>query len=213
MAGPYRESTAASIQCPRCGQETPPGELVACIDGCGIWVTSEAATTLFEASELKRSRVTSWFRERCACPLCSKVMSLYGHDMSLFLGCDAHGFWVDDSTVTQTGLGRSSAASRVADARVRAKAIVDARKRAAAEARAAREAAASEASARDEAARLEALARRMEEARVRAARLEAVRPYLDLIAAAVESRDFLPLAEKLRELEERIARTEASRHE
>jgi hypothetical protein len=206
MAGPYRETASSSIQCPRCSEQTPPGDLVACIDGCGIWVAAEIANDVLEPAELHPSRITSWFRKRCACPMCGTQMTLRGHDMSLFLGCDTHGMWIDDSTVTQTGLGRAAVAARLIDARKaaaskraerdRLKAEEDARR--SAELRTLEEHIEADARARKEA--IAAAARALQ------ARQDAVRPYLELLRMAV--RDPLPLAEKLHELEQRIARLE-----
>jgi hypothetical protein len=127
---PYREAASTSINCPRCGVETAGGELVACLDACGVWVTSEAAQTAFEPSELRPSRIASWVRTLCGCPLCGKSMTLRGHDMSLFQGCDAHGFWVDDTAVTQTGLGRTVMTARLGQARAQARLTKEARARA-----------------------------------------------------------------------------------
>jgi len=213
MSGPYRESAGSSIQCPRCGVETASGDIVACVDGCGIWVHAETADVAFEASELKPSRITSWFRERCACPQCSKQMTLRGHDMSLFQGCDAHGFWVDDSTVTQTGLGRIAVAARVAHARAQAKLRKEAIERAAIEEReavlaaerAARERgttlAAERARAREEAERA---ARAAEEARREALRLARRTELGTRIRAAVAENNVEPLIDELMRLHDAI---------
>lgn len=206
MTGPYRESAASSIQCPRCGVETGPGDIVACMDGCGVWVHAEAAETTLEASELKPSRVTSWFREKCACPQCGKQMTLRGHDMSLFQGCDAHGFWIDDSTVMQTGLGRVAVAPRVLQARAHAKQ----RKREALERAAIAEA---ERKAQEQAARergltlemqraldrekAERAAREAEEAKRRAARAARRDELADRVKKAVEGGNVEPLVDEL----------------
>lgn len=212
MAGPYRESATSSIQCPRCGVETAAGDIVACIDGCGIWVHAETAAA-FDASELRPSRITSWFRERCACPQCGKPMTLRGHDMSLFQGCDAHGFWVDDSTVTQTGLGRLAVASRIVHARAQAKtrkegierAAAEERERKLAEERDARERGTTleveRARARAEAERL---AREAEEARRVAIRLARRKELGDRIRSAIASGDVEPLVDELMRLNDAL---------
>src|SRR3954462_8198131 len=98
MACPYRESAASSIDCPRCTRALPPGTLTGCVARCGIWVTSVIAADVFDAAELAPSRLTTWFRELTACPHCSVMVTLRGYDMSLFMGCEAHGYWVDDET-------------------------------------------------------------------------------------------------------------------
>lgn len=213
MSGPYRESAGSSIQCPRCGVETASGDIVACIDGCGIWVHAEVADTAFEPIELRPSRITSWFRPRSACPQCSKQMTLRGHDMSLFQGCDSHGFWVDDSTVTQTGLGRIAVAPRVIQARAQAKlrkeaverALVEEREAKLAAERAARERGttleAERARAREEAERA---AREAEEERLAALR-DARRSELRArIRAAVADNNVEPLVDELLRLHDAI---------
>lgn len=206
MAGPYRASTASSISCPRCGEETPPGEIVACVDGCGVWVTAAIAADVLEPSELSPSRITSWYREPCGCPLCGAQMTLHGHDMSRFLGCPTHGMWIDDSTVTQTGLGRVAVVARLIEARKAAKSKRDERERLRAE-ESARRLAEQETLAK----RVEADSRARHEAAAAAARAlqareAAVRPYLELLRRA--EHDPVPLAEKLYDLEQRIARLE-----
>src|SRR5512143_477704 len=125
MAGPYRESQLTTIDCPRCGRSLPAATegIGACIAGCGVWVVAETAPELFAADELKPSRLTTWFRERSPCPHCSTQMTLRGHDMALFQGCDEHGFWIDADTVGQTGLGRPATAGRLARARAAADAL------------------------------------------------------------------------------------------
>jgi hypothetical protein len=137
-------------------------------------------------------------------------MTLRGHDMSRFLGCDTHGMWIDDSTVTQIGLGRVAVAARLIGARKAAKSKRDERDRLKAEEDARRSA-----EQRTLAGHIEADARAREEAaaaaaRARQARQDAVRPYLELMRMA--ERDPLPLAEKLYELEQRIARLERGEH-
>src|SRR4051812_26701811 len=99
----------------------PPGAIAACTRSCGVWVNAETAQDVLVASELAKSRLTSWFRERVPCPHCSALMSLRGNDMALFQGCDDHGFWIDEETVSQTGLARPASAARVAIARDAAK--------------------------------------------------------------------------------------------
>lgn len=202
MSSPYRESAASSVQCPRCGTDTAGGDISACLDGCGVWVTPEAAGTAFEPSELHASRLTSWFRQRCACPSCGKTMTLRGHDMSLFQGCDAHGFWVDDSTITQTGLGRLAIAPRVTQARAAAKARREALARIAAEGRERMQAEEHEAATRrEDAARAVAEAK---EARERALR-EAKRHALTTkVRAALASGEVGPLVDELIRLDDAI---------
>lgn len=213
MSSPYRESASASINCPRCSVETAGGELVACVDGCGLWVPSEAAQTAFESSELKPSRVASWFRTLCVCPLCGKQMTLRGHDMSLFQGCDAHGFWVDESTITQTGLGRLAMSARLGQARAQAKLAKEERTRALREEHARLESLEREARERGttaaaEAARqreLEAEAlREQAETRARAAR-EAKRQQLAIsVRAAIAGGDVMPIVDELMRLHDGI---------
>ncbi len=201
MSSPYRESATSTIECPRCGKRTASGEIIACIEGCGIWVSSEAAQTAFEASELAPSRIVSWFRTRVGCPLCSKQMTLRGHDMSLFQGCDSHGFWVDDSTITQTGLGRSSMTARLRDARDAAQRIIDER------ARPEREAREREAAARQRELDLEREAAERERAQV-LERERAARERELAVAAEAKARELAAAAEKQlkREAEAKAAR-------
>lgn len=213
MSSPYRESASSAIQCPRCGIETAGGDLVACVDSCGVWVTTEATQTAFEASELKPSRVASWFRTLCACPVCSKPMTLRGHDMSLFQGCDAHGFWVDESTVTQTGLGRVSMSARLGQARAHAKLAKDAQVQAAREEQAriamlehqARErgtTAAAEAARQRE---LEAkAAREAAEERARALREKKRQRLAATVRAAIADDDVMPIVDELMRLDDAI---------
>ncbi len=202
MSSPYRESASSPILCPRCGIETPGGDLVACVDGCGVWVSSEAARTAFESSELKPSRVASWFRTLCGCPGCGKQMTLRGHDMSLFQGCDAHGFWVDESTVTQTGLGRLTMAARLGQARALAKLTKEERARVARDEPALREAIDRE--VRERAAAAAEALREAAEARARALR-EAKREKLAvLVRSAVAGGDVMPIVDELLRLEDAI---------
>lgn len=187
----------------------PPGDLAACIDGCGAWVTVEAAQLLLQPSELRPSRITSWFRERCNCPMCGVSMTLRGHDMSLFQGCDSHGFWIDDSTITQTNLAHPQHAARVSQMRAAAKALRDELARIAAEERARREAEphvraqleAAEAEARAEAERR---AREEAEERARAAREAHRKRVHDVVSHAVERGNLHPIVEHLMRLEDAI---------
>jgi flagellar biosynthesis GTPase FlhF len=208
MSSPYREPATSAIECPRCRKVTASGEIVACLDRCGVWVTSEAAHTAFEASELKPSRIATWFRTRVGCPLCGKRMTLRGHDMSLFQGCDAHGFWVDESTITQTGLGRTTMAPRMAEARAAAKRIVNELTRPEREASERERVLAAEEQAREIALAAEEEAKR--EAEAKRAR-DAAELQRQLAAEAAE-RERVRLAEELeRQRQRAIAEAEALR--
>ena len=136
MSAPYRDSgIATSIGCPRCGKLTPPGEIAACGNGCGVWIPSAIADQALLPDERRPSRLTSWARERVGCPVCITQMTLRGHDMTLFQGCDEHGFWIDGPVVMQTGLGRPTFAARLEAARARTAALAAEEQRVVREAR------------------------------------------------------------------------------
>jgi hypothetical protein len=195
----------------------PPGELAACIEGCGAWVTAEAAQTLLLASELRPSRITSWFREPCSCPVCGTQMTLCGHDMSLFQGCDSHGFWIDESTIAQTNFAHPMHASRVAQMRAAAKALREEIERREAEERArlaeepivrARREAEQQTAKRAAREAAEGAAREAELVRERVLREERRQRYAMLVQAAVEG-DVLPLVDELVRLDETITALES----
>jgi hypothetical protein len=184
----------------------PPGAIAACSWGCGVWVNLEAAQDAFVASELAPSRVATWFRERVPCPHCSKRMALRGYDMALFQGCEDHGYWIDDETVGQTGLGRPWVAPQIQRARDAAKAM-----RAEREAREAAEREAREEAERARGGAWEAVAAKMRAAadaaeqererqvRIRTARLQ---PYITLVKSTEHRPD--QLAAYLMELEDKV---------
>lgn len=208
MSDPYRES-ASGLSCPRCGRAMPPGELAACAADCGMWLAASAAARALATDEMAPSRLTSWSRERAACPMCGTTMTLRGHDMTLFQGCDGHGFWLDRETVTQTGLGHPKHAPWLADARSRAKVLAVEQRRSEKEARETatqrerereREREANEAAAR--AAREEReKAQRREQAAIAAAR----EPYVDAIRDVIRGNDPNALADLLARQERQIA--------
>jgi chemotaxis protein histidine kinase CheA len=184
----------------------PPGAMAACSWSCGVWVNREAAQDAFAAAELAPSRVATWFRERVPCPHCSTRMTLRGHDMALFQGCEEHGYWVDEETVDQTGLARPWVAPQVQRARDAAKAM-----RAEREARDAAEREARDAAERLRAADWEAMSAKMraaadaaerERQRHERIRAERLRPFLMLVQATA----FAPqqLADYLMQLEDKV---------
>lgn len=181
-----------------------------------MWVAAAAAPSVFERGELAKSRLTSWPRKRAPCPHCETEMTLHGFDMSRFLGCESHGFWVDDDAIKQTGLGRVAVAPRLKAAYAPVEAMKAAAARAVQEARereeqARREIAEQRAWREREVAerrREEQRARKEREAKERAVieqRAAACRPYLELVADAVTRNQLLPLAEKLQEMDRAIA--------
>jgi endogenous inhibitor of DNA gyrase (YacG/DUF329 family) len=204
MSDPYRDSgIAASIDCPRCNKRMPPGALAACSARCGVWVDASIAAEALMADERRPSRLTSWARERVGCPRCGTPMTLRGHDMTLFQGCDDHGFWIDAEIVGQTGLGRHELADRLAAARKQAAAMTAHEERAK---QAARDEAAERARERDEAM---AAAREALEEKARASRREqaeraaAMGPFLK--AARQIAHDPEQLAEILVRLDRQVA--------
>jgi hypothetical protein len=204
MSDPYRDSgIAASIDCPRCNKRMPPGALAACSARCGVWVDASIAAEALMADERLPSRLTSWARERVGCPSCGTRMTLRGHDMMLFQGCDDHGFWIDAEVVGQTGLGRQVLAARLADARKRAAAVTALEERAK---QAARDEAAERARERNEAiaAEREALEETARaERREQAERAAAMGPFLT--AARQIAHDPEQLAEILVRLDQKVA--------
>ncbi len=224
MSDPYRESSV-SVACPRCGRTMPSGELAACAADCGMWLAASAASRALAADELAPSRLTSWARERVACPICGTQMTLRGHDMTLFQGCDGHGFWLDRETVMQTGLAHPRHAPWLADARARAKALAAELRRAEEETReraAKLEREESEAAAR---AWQEKIEREKAERREQAARAALREPYAsalremmrsgfpDAIAdlLAGQERTITKLAERVNELERQLGDLRAAR--
>jgi len=182
----------------------PPGAIAACGWGCGVWVNLDSARDGFAATELAKSRLTKWFRTLAPCPHCSTMMTMRGYDMSLFQGCDEHGFWVDDETVGQTGLVRPAIAPQVQRARDRAKVL-----RVEQEAREAEERAAREAEERNRDAGWEAMENKMraaaaeqERRRQESLRIARLLPYLRTVKA-IEN-DPEALATLLMRLEEKI---------
>lgn len=222
MSDPYRDSQP-SISCARCGRPLPPGDLSVCTADCGAWLNAEAASRALAAAELAPSRLTSWSRERAACPICGTQMTLRGHDMTLFLGCDGHGFWIDRETVTQTGLGHPRNTAWLADARARSKALVaeqrrteEAEREAAAKREREREREESEAAAR---AWHEKNEREKAERREMAARAAAREPYASALREMIrtgfpdeiadllarQDRQITKLSERVVELERQLA--------
>lgn len=210
MSAPYRESGAPTrIGCARCGKPLPPGDLAVCVAGCGVWVALAIASEALEADELRPSRIPTWARVRVGCPVCGTQMTLRGHDMTLFQGCDDHGFWIDGPTVTQTGLGRPALAARLASARSRATAIVEEEQRLE---RAVREAAnlrEREREAARERVRQQAQAAEEQHRRDAAEREASLRPFLDTVELAFRLGQQRPLAELLQRLEGAVAELRA----
>lgn len=204
MTGPYRESDNAAIDCPRCNRAMPPGAIAACTRGCGVWVNAETARDALLPNERAPSRLTTWFRECVPCPHCSTQMTLCGYDMSLLQGCEEHGYWIDEETVSQTGLARPLVAPQVQRARDAAKALRLEQDRRDKEDRASR--LAEERSRRESSAEaLAALAAQKERERREAAdRVARLRPYVQLLAPMFARGDFLPLAEHLMTLHETV---------
>jgi len=185
------------------------GSLASCVSGCGVWVSSEIASDALTGDELRPSRLPTWARVRVGCPVCGTQMTLRGHDMTLFQGCDPHGFWIDAPVVTQTGLGRPAVAARLAGARARAAAIVEEEKRLE---RAVHEAALLRERER-EASRVrereQLLAAEQEYERAAAEREAALKPFLQIVESAVQLGHKRPLAELLQRLEGRVAELSA----
>jgi len=129
--------------------------------------------------------------------------------MSLFQGCDKHGFWIDDSTVMSTNLAHPANAPRVAQMRAATKLLRDELARAAAEeaarlaeepaARAKREAEA--ARDREEAARK---AQRDADERARRQREAKRNRVEELVHRAVDRRDIDGLVDELMRLDDAI---------
>lgn len=201
----------------------PPGELTLCTADCGAWLDAGAASRAMNAAELAPSRLTSWARERAACPSCGTQMTLHGYDMTMFLGCEGHGFWIDFDTISQTGLGRPVNAVWLADARARAKAlgaeqrrIEEANRDAADKQRREREREQTEAAARGWHEKNE---REKAERREQAARAAAREPYADALREMMRSgfpdeiADLLARQERqLAELAARVAELERERN-
>lgn len=206
MTGPYRESDTAAVDCPRCNRTMPPGAIAACSHNCGVWVNAETARESFVDAELAPSRLTTWFRERVACPHCSTRMTLRGYDMALFQGCDEHGFWVDDETVGQTGLARPWVAPQIQRARDAAKAMRAEEERVAAEEKARREAAERERLAKENSADAIRARREKEIADNRAAEQKAWRraPFMKLLRELTANDDLIPLADYMAQLQETV---------
>ena len=185
----------------------PPGAIAACTRGCGLWVDAETARDAFVPAELVKSRLTGWFRERVPCPHCNTQMTLRGHDMALFQGCDDHGFWVDEETVGQTGLARPALAEQVQHARDVAREMrLDEERREAAE-REARAALERERIARENSAEAIAARKAADEAERRRQEALAWRraPIVGLLRQIAEHHDPVPLADYLIQLEEQVA--------
>jgi hypothetical protein len=181
----------------------PPGAIAACTHGCGVWVNAEASRDAFVPAEIAKSRLTTWFRERVSCPHCSAKMSLRGYDMSLFQGCDDHGFWIDDETVGQTGLARPAMAPLVQRAREAAKTLREEVAKREADERAAQKAQAAE-DARLRALDPEQVAKRQLEEHYRQAERRRVRlePYIQLVRTIAFNPNLL--ADYLLQLEEKV---------
>lgn len=200
----YRDA-GVTIGCPRCGERLPAGELAYCTASCGVWVPLAIAETVLDAAERAPNRVTGWWRSLAACPFCATAMTRRGHDMVPLLGCDEHGFWIDDENVSQTRLVRTPLLEQ---ARKHARGMADAKQReAAAEHDRARDIERAERArmfTQENALRAEREAAVRAEAERRAARERAAQPYLDLVTRAVREGDVLPLAEQLQKLEQAI---------
>lgn len=211
MSNAYRDAANPTIDCPRCGELLPGGELSCCTAGCGVWVPIAFAMTALEPIERAVSRVADWWRPLVTCPHCSEAMTRRGHYMVPFQGCDEHGFWIDDENVGQTGLARRTFAPVLDAARKRARSIGEERKRARIVEEERARVAAEEARARKAALRREEEEAHRAEAEQRAARERACQPYLDLVRSAMEGGDPLPLAERLMKLEDMIRALRESR--
>lgn len=121
------------------------------------------------------------------------------------LGCDDHGFWIDDENVGQTRLVRTPLLEQ---ARKQARGLAEARQRQrAAELERARDIERAERArmfTQENALRAEREAAERAEAQRRAARERAAQPYLDLVGQAVRDGDLLPLAEQLQKLDQAV---------
>jgi hypothetical protein len=171
-----------------------------------VWVNAETARDAFVPAELAPSRLTSWFRERVPCPYCQALMTLRGHDMALFQGCDDHGFWIDDETVGQTGLARAAVTPQVQRAREAAKAMRIEQERREASERDARAAAERERLERENSAEAIAARRAADEAERRRQETLAWRraPVIRLLRHLTDQHDLAPLADYLIQLEDTI---------
>jgi hypothetical protein len=131
-------------------------------------------------------------------------MSLRGYDMSLFQGCDDHGFWIDDETVGQTGLARPAMAPLVQRAREAAKTLREEVAKREADERAAQKAQAAE-DARLRALDPEQVAKRQLEEHYRQAERRRVRlePYIQLVRSIAFNPNLL--ADYLLQLEEKVS--------
>lgn len=122
------------------------------------------------------------------------------------LGCDEHGFWIDDENVGQTRLMRTPLLEQ---ARKQARGIAEARQREKlAELERARDCERAERArmfTQENALRAERDAAQRLEAERKAARERAAQPYLDLVTQAVRDGDMLPLAEQLQKLDQAVA--------
>lgn len=76
-------------------------------------MSAAAAAVVFTPEETVVNDLTRWWRVRAPCPLCSEQMTLRGFGDALFQGCDAHGFFVDQDTVGNTGLARPGLRDRL----------------------------------------------------------------------------------------------------
>ena len=157
--------------------------------------------TTLDAAERAHNRVTGWWRPAAACPFCNDAMTRRGPDMVPLLGCDEHGFWVDDEMVGQTRLVRTSL---LEDARKAARRIVEAKREELERARDIERAERARMFTHENALRAEREAALRAEAERRAARERAAQPYLDLVSQAVRDGDLLPLAEQLQKLDQAI---------
>lgn len=196
----YRDANV-TIHCPRCRQPLPDGDVACCSAGCGVWVPAAIAATALDPAERAYNRVIGWWRPLAACPFCTEAMTRRGQDMVPLLGCDEHGFWIDDENVGQTRIARTPLLD---DARKAARRVMEAKQEEAERAREIERAERARMFTHENALRAEREAALRAEAERRAARERAAQPYLDLVSQAVRDGDLLPLAEQLQKLEQAI---------